>query len=246
MNETYNDHAADMVLAGQIARIIKRDRGEVLKAMRREPFMRRLALANRRRRQSDEELSDEEKQRIADEDASRNDDGWRLELRQRGRKGFQMPDRQQVLRGLMKSAGGDVVSLAKRIVADGGSDVSEAELTELITAHAKALYPGLSEAQAFLKVFEAEKSLRRAIEVAKGYPFTRDGTVGGEDAGEDSEDDDDSDDVELKLKRLAEKRFEHAAGTKSYAKCFAEVYGENAQLAKRERKSAHARLRGAA
>ena len=194
----------------------------------------------------DGKLSDEEKQRIADEDASRNDDGWRLELRQRGRKGFQMPDRQQVLRGLMKSAGGDVVSLAKRIVADGGSDVSEAELTELITAHAKALYPGLSEAQAFLKVFEAEKSLRRAIEVAKGYPFTRDGTVGGEDAGEDSEDDDDSDDVELKLKRLAEKRFEHAAGTKSYAKCFAEVYGENAQLAKRERKSAHARLRGAA
>jgi hypothetical protein len=250
MNESDSDHLSDLILAGQIARIVKRDRSEVLRAMRSEPGMRRLALANRRRRQqmAEAEISDDEAERLAREDAE-GDDKVNYELR---RKAFTMPDRQQVLRGLMKSAGGDVVSLAKWIVRDNGTDVSEAELTSLIVEHAKRLYPGLGEAQAFAKLYESEEPLRRAIKVCKGaaYPATprigQTDAVGGQDALDTVGDDADESAALDELTRLAVERVRRAEGKLTYAQAFAQVYSENAGLAKRERAHAYAKLRGAA
>ena len=80
MNESYSDHQSDLMLAGQLARIIKRDRSEVLKAMRSEPFMHRLALLTRRRRQRDD-LTDKEKEEIVARDHEGHDEETGYELR---------------------------------------------------------------------------------------------------------------------------------------------------------------------
>jgi hypothetical protein len=103
-----------------------------------------------------------------------------------------------VLCSLVKQAGG-VEGLCKRIVKDGGTDVGEAELVELITTTAKAAWPHLTPAAAFAKLFESPggEMLRRAINVCKGaaYPATprigQTDAVGGQDAldtvGEDAD-----------------------------------------------------------
>ena len=57
--------------------------------------------------------------------------------------------RSEVLRSVVKQAGG-VTALCKRIVNDGSSgDVTEAELTGMIIAVAKAEHPDMDDARAF-------------------------------------------------------------------------------------------------
>jgi hypothetical protein len=79
-----------------------------------------------------------------------------------------MPTRSDVLKGYVRSAGG-LDGLAKRIVRDSSSgDISEAELTGMITATAKAEYPHLTSEAAFSKMFCGPdgETLRRATQVA--------------------------------------------------------------------------------
>jgi hypothetical protein len=80
-----------------------------------------------------------------------------------------MPTRSDVLKGYVRSAGG-LAGLAKRIVRDGTSgDISEAELTGMITAAAKHEYPDMDDTRAFAKMFcgPSGETLRRATQVAK-------------------------------------------------------------------------------
>jgi hypothetical protein len=64
-----------------------------------------------------------------------------------------------------------------KVVAEDGDahGVSEHELTDALTAHAKAAYPDLSPAQAFAKIFTAAtdegRTLRQAVAIAKAAPF---------------------------------------------------------------------------
>jgi hypothetical protein len=85
------------------------------------------------------------------------------------RKGFQMT-RDETLRSMTKMHGG-VHGLAKRIIRDGTTDITEHELTGLIVDAAKREYPDLSDAQAFAKAFGAAgpngDTLRRAIAITK-------------------------------------------------------------------------------
>jgi hypothetical protein len=138
---------------------------------------------------NDDELSDEEKQRIAEEDAERaheTDGDWRsYHLRHRPRKAFTM-DRSERLQSIVKQAGG-LTALCKRIVRDGSSgSVTEAELTGLIVAAAKQAEPGLTEAQAFTKIFddrsEAGEAMRRAVTIAKALLPENPRQVGGAEA----------------------------------------------------------------
>jgi hypothetical protein len=107
---------------------------------------------------------------VAREQRRRDEDGedpTRYELRQR--KALTMPDRSEVLRSIVKQAGG-VAALVKRIVRDGSSDgISEHELTAEIQRAAVKAWPDLSPEQAFTKMFEspAGEPLRRAVAIAK-------------------------------------------------------------------------------
>jgi hypothetical protein len=83
-------------------------------------------------------------------------------------------ERTAELRDIVKTHG--AIALAKVLVDDGESQgISEHELTDAITAHAKAAHPGLSPDAAFAKVFCAStdegRTLRQAVAIAKAAPF---------------------------------------------------------------------------
>jgi hypothetical protein len=142
------------------------------------------------------------------------------------RKGFQMPTRQEVLKGHVRSAGG-VVPLCKRIVAKGVTDISEHELTQLAVDAAKREYGISDDAKAFAKMFTdtgpGGDTLRRAIQIAKVAQ------VDGDDA-----DADDAKEALEELHRLADAhRRSNPELTPSQA--FARVFADprNAALAHR-------------
>jgi hypothetical protein len=235
MNETYNDHLSDLILAGQIARIVKRDRSEVLKALRTEPFLRRLAL--RRRQQRMPGVSDEEAERLAREDGEGDDDGWRLELRRRKQHEAHMDESLRA------------VTIAKCMVEQGRPLLSEHELTKAITDYAMlSRRANETPEAAFTRVFEGNDStglmFRKAVAVAKGYPIARNGEsdqAGGDEldevtGGRDGE-------ALARLNELAER--ERKDG-ESFAAAFERVYQRERGLAKAERRHAYAKLRGAA
>jgi hypothetical protein len=80
-----------------------------------------------------------------------------------------MQDRNEVLQSIVKRDGG-VVGLCKRICKEGARDVTEHELTALITEHAMREHPEMSPEGAFSKLFTSPgaEPLRRAIAIAKG------------------------------------------------------------------------------
>jgi hypothetical protein len=108
----------------------------------------------------------------------------------RTHKGVEPMDRTAELRDIVKTHG--PVALAKLLVEDGDSHgISEAELTDAITSHAKAEHPNLTKEQAFDKVFSASDEqgllLRKAVAVAKAAPFVSTPiVVGGEDFNPDN------------------------------------------------------------
>jgi hypothetical protein len=84
-------------------------------------------------------------------------------------------DRTAELRDIAKKYG--AVALAKVLVDDGEAHgISEHELTDAITSHAKAAYPDLSPEQAFSKVYTASTPdgllLRKACAIAKAASWT--------------------------------------------------------------------------
>jgi hypothetical protein len=78
-------------------------------------------------------------------------------------------DRDEVLKAAVRRDGG-IVPLCKRICANGSGDISEQELTQLLTEHAQQLYPELSPSSAFAKLFTSAgaETLRRATAITKG------------------------------------------------------------------------------
>ena len=86
---------------------------------------------------------------------------------------------------IVKQAGG-LGPLCQKIVKRGSADVSEAELTGMITAAAKAEYPDLDDSRAFTKMFcgpgSESETLRRAVMIAKAAPMPAPPRVGGNDA----------------------------------------------------------------
>jgi hypothetical protein len=110
-------------------------------------------------------------------------------------------DRNTELQAIVKRDGG-VIPLCKRICRQGAGGLSENELTALITEHAMQLYPDMSEAGAFTKLFTSPggEPLRKAIMIAKGAQPVND------DDDDDNDTDDDSDDAARayeELQRLA-------------------------------------------
>jgi hypothetical protein len=87
------------------------------------------------------------------------------------------------LYAIVKAAGG-LGPLCEKIVKRGVADVTEAELTGMITAVAQAQYPDLSECSAFTKLFTGPngEGLRRAVMIAKAAPMPEPEKVGGDDA----------------------------------------------------------------
>ena len=151
-------------------------------------------------------------------------------------KSFPMRPRDEVLRRLMKSAGG-VVPLCKQIIRDQETSISEFELTSLIVEQAKAEHPDLTDAAAFSKAFGAAspagETLRRAVAVAKGASaptpasddHDRDRDIGG------------GADALAELERHAE-RLRAAQPALSFEQAFARVYSDpqHAHLVRRERR----------
>jgi hypothetical protein len=78
-------------------------------------------------------------------------------------------DRDEVLKGLVRRDGG-IVGLCKRICKQGAGDISEHELTALITEHAMREHPDMSPDHAFTKAYmsPAGEPLRRAVQITKG------------------------------------------------------------------------------
>jgi hypothetical protein len=154
------------------------------------------------------------------------------------RKGFQMPTRQEVLKGYVRSAGG-VIPLCKRIVAKGVTDISEHELTQLAVDAAKREYGISDDARAFAKMFTdtgpTGDTLRQAIQLAKVAQ------VGGDDG--------DADDVAAALEelhRLADahrRRNPELTPSQAFARVFADP--RNAALAHRAHKRPTANAKNA-
>jgi hypothetical protein len=149
--------------------------------------------------------------------------------RKRNRKGFQMPTRQEVLKGYVRSAGG-VIPLCKRIVAKGTTDITEHELTQLAVDAAKREYGISDDAKAFTRMFTdtgpTGETLRKAVQVAKVAQ------VGGDDG-----DADDAAEALDELHRLAERHHREnpeLTPDQSFARIFADP--RNAALAHRAHK----------
>ena len=155
---------------------------------------------------------------------------YRKAVARTNRKGFQMPTRQEVLKGYVRSAGG-VVPLCKRIVAKGTTDITEHELVSLLVTELKRAEPGLSDAAAFTKAFTAAgpagDTLRRAVQVAKVAQVS-----GGDDA-----DADDAEEALEELHRLADaerRRSPHLSASQAFTHVFSDP--RHAQLAARAHK----------
>jgi hypothetical protein len=98
------------------------------------------------------------------------------------RKKDSMMTRTETLTRIIKQAGG-LAPLCQKIVKRGSADVTEAELTGMITAVAKHEYPDLDDARAFTRLFAGPggELLRRAIMITKAAPLPEPPKVGGDD-----------------------------------------------------------------
>jgi hypothetical protein len=148
----------------------------------------------------------------------------------------EMPTRKEVLKGLLRQHGGDVVSLCKHIVKTGSTDISEGELAGMIQAQAQFdRRSGESEAQCFARKFNDPSpdgiALRKATRIASG--FEDDWSVRADD--DDTERDDDDEDAYDELCEEAVKLRKHYP-TLSQSQLFALAYEQNPALAKKERR----------
>jgi hypothetical protein len=120
--------------------------------------------------------------------------------------------RTQTLTRIVKQAGG-LGPLCQKIVKRGSADVTEAELTGMITAAAKHEFPHLDDARAFTKLYASSEVLRRAVQIAQATP------VGGDDNGATKKA------AYAKLQMLAEQyraHNSHLSPEQSFAKVFAD------------------------
>jgi hypothetical protein len=165
-------------------------------------------------------------------------------------KEFEMPTRVEVLKGLLRQHGGDVVTLCKHICKTGSTDVAEAELCGMIQAAAQSdRRSGETVEQAFARKFNDLSpdgiALRKATRIASGFE-QRDDSDAFDDADswsvrakEPRDDDDDTEresndeDAYDELCEEAVKLRKHHP-TLSEAQLFALAYKENPRLAAKE------------
>jgi hypothetical protein len=136
------------------------------------------------------------------------------------------------LKSIVKRHG--LIAFCKLLVDDQKNyGVSEHELVEAITDHAKDAHPGMSPDQAFAKVFAAQTEegalLRRAVAIAKDMMTLTPVFVGGEAVNPN-----DAHEAYTQLMELAEEQRARAPW-KTVAQAFADVFQDpaNAELAAR-------------
>ena len=139
----------------------------------------------------------------------------------------------------MKNWPDSIVRLAKGIVYDGRTSISEADLTVAITAYAKHVYPDMTPDAAFAKAFAANDdtgtAFRKAVSVAKGSAIILPVVAT----------DDSVNDPQNALDTLQALAAEQARRTgQPVDKCFAKVFSDpaNRALAAAERRQARARM----
>jgi hypothetical protein len=154
--------------------------------------------------------------------------------RKRQRHGFEKTekalsmDKTETLRGIAKAGG--IITVAKAIVDENRNfGIGEAEFVSLVTEHAKAQHPNLTDAQAFAKMYEIPE-IWRACNVLKSMPFQvslEPLQVGGEDTRDLS---DESKAVE-QLKQLGRDRWPTASAADQFERAL--TAPENHALARR-------------
>jgi hypothetical protein len=136
-------------------------------------------------------------------------------------------NRTEALTRIVRKAGG-LGLLCQKIVKRGRSDVTEAELTGMITETAKHEHPDLTSEAAFVRLYTGNELLRRALQVAKAAPVLEPEQVGGDDAT----------DVNDPAKALAQLRrmideLRRRAHNLTESEAWSRVVRENPRLAKR-------------
>jgi hypothetical protein len=120
------------------------------------------------------DLSDEQLDRlkdILDDEVTYDDSGNRIRRSDLDKR------KEQQMKSYNKPE--DVVRVCKGIADQGSTSLSEAELTGVITAYGKSIYPDMRPDAAFAKVYTADNEIgiafRKAVQIAKGlaviYPI---------------------------------------------------------------------------
>jgi hypothetical protein len=126
-----------------------------------------------------------------------------------------------------------VVAVAKTIVREQRSyGIDEAAFVALVTQHAKAAHPNLTEAQAFAKVYESEPSIWQACAILKTMPFVADPTplmVGGIDAQNEANDATEQSKAYAQLQQIGRDRWPTASEAQQFANAMTD--SKNAALA---------------
>jgi hypothetical protein len=138
------------------------------------------------------------------------------------------------IHSIMKDAG--IASVCAQIVQKGSTTISEQEIVEAVTKIAAERHPGLTEAQAFAKVYTDQgaegRSLRDAINVAKAMPFVADSTqlmVGGVDAMREANDATEQSKADAQLQQIGRDKWPTASEAQQFARAMTDP--KNAVLA---------------
>jgi hypothetical protein len=141
-------------------------------------------------------------------------------------------DRTTELRAIAKAGG--IIAVAKAIIDENRNyGISEHEFVALATEHAKAQHPGLTEAQAFAKLYQIPE-VWRACNVLKSMPFQVDLTplvVGGVDATHEAINNTESSEAYAQLKQIGRDRWPTASEAQQFANAFTDP--ANATLAQK-------------
>jgi hypothetical protein len=137
---------------------------------------------------------------------------------------------------IIKDAG--IAGVCAAIVAKGSTTISEHELVEAASKVAAERYPGLTEAQAFDKVYsdrgDEGRLLRSAVAIAKAMPFVADLTplvVGGVDAMHAAVSDTESSEAYAQLQQIGRDKWPTLSEAQQFANAFTDPV--NAELARK-------------
>jgi hypothetical protein len=124
-----------------------------------------------------------------------------------------------------------ITEIAKSIVSEQKSfALSEHELVELATTAAQSAYPALTRERAFAKLYESERVLREAVQVAKAMPFVADLTPMLV-TGSDTRDLGDESEAIAHLKELGARKWPTASAADQFERAL--TAPENHKLARR-------------
>jgi hypothetical protein len=126
---------------------------------------------------------------------------------------------------IMKDGG--IAGVCATIIAKGTTTITEHEIVDSVSKIAAERYPGLTQAQAFDKVYsdrgEEGLALRKAVSIAKAMPFVADLTplvVGGVDATHEAINSTESSEAYAQLKELGRRKWPTASEAQQFANAF--------------------------